>query len=146
MCKHFTTKVQDNPYDVLQISRTNNIQEIKLAFKTLTKVYHPDLNPNNKSKYKEILAAYNTLTDPQKKLIIDKEIDSLRNVTDRKKDPLTKWLYNSYNVDLTASNDGTQIPPHILKKNTKKATQNSKPKSELDTIKRYDKILVFFLL
>jgi molecular chaperone DnaJ len=56
--------MERDPYDVLGISREASEEEIKKAFKSLAKKYHPDLNPNDKNaeaKFKEINEAYRTL-------------------------------------------------------------------------------------
>lgn len=55
-----------NPYDVLGVSRNASDEEIKHAFKTLAKKYHPDLNQGDKSaeeKFKEVNEAYRTITN-----------------------------------------------------------------------------------
>lgn len=53
-----------DPYSVLGISRNATEEEIKKAYKTLSRKYHPDANINNpnkdqaEEKFKEIQAAY----------------------------------------------------------------------------------------
>lgn len=53
-----------NPYSVLGVSRDATEEEIKKAYKTLSRKYHPDANINNpnkeqaEEKFKEIQAAY----------------------------------------------------------------------------------------
>ncbi len=55
-------------YDILGVSKTATISEIKKAYKSLVKKYHPDVFEGNKdlaeSKIKEINDAYDTLSDP----------------------------------------------------------------------------------
>ena len=46
---------------------------IKSAYYKLAKQYHPDVNPNNGEKFKEVSAAYDTLGDAAKK----KEYDNI---------------------------------------------------------------------
>jgi len=65
----------NNPYDTLGISKTASPDEIKSAYRKLAKQYHPDQHPGDKSaeaKFKEISAAYEVLSDPQKKSNYDK--------------------------------------------------------------------------
>lgn len=57
-------------YQLLGVKRDASEQEIKKAFRKLAKQYHPDANPNNPSaeaKFKEINAAYEVLSDPEKR-------------------------------------------------------------------------------
>lgn len=55
-------------YDILGVSKTATSSEIKKAYKSLVKKYHPDVFEGNKdlaeSKIKEINDAYDTLSDP----------------------------------------------------------------------------------
>ena len=56
-------------YDVLGINQGSSEEEIKKAYRKLSKQYHPDLNPNNKQaeeKFKKIAEAYEVLTGKQK--------------------------------------------------------------------------------
>ncbi|KAL0429660.1 UNVERIFIED_CONTAM: Chaperone protein dnaJ A6, chloroplastic, partial [Sesamum radiatum] len=50
-------------YSVLNVSRNASLQEIKAAYRSLARKYHPDMNkrPGSEEKFKEIAAAYETL-------------------------------------------------------------------------------------
>ena len=56
-----------NPYDVLGISPDASDDEIKRAYRDLTKKYHPDANVNNplaelaEEKFKEVQEAYDEI-------------------------------------------------------------------------------------
>lgn len=62
-------------YDILGVSKNASKEEIKKAYKTLAKKYHPDLNPNNKDaekKFKELNEAYSALSDDNKRESFDR--------------------------------------------------------------------------
>lgn len=65
---------QKDPYEVLEVSRSATDEEIKKAYRRLSKKYHPDLNRDNpqaEAKFKEINAAYEVLGDKQKRAQYD---------------------------------------------------------------------------
>jgi molecular chaperone DnaJ len=62
-------------YDVLGIKKDATEKEIKQAYRRLARRYHPDVNPGDKSaeaKFKEINAAYEVLSDKEKRQKYDK--------------------------------------------------------------------------
>ena len=57
-------------YEVLGVSRNATDAEIKKAYRTLAKKYHPDMNPGDKEaekKFKEASEAYAVLSDAEKR-------------------------------------------------------------------------------
>ena len=52
--------MEKNPYDVLGISKDASADEIKRAYRKLSKKYHPDLNheAGAEEKFKEVNDAY----------------------------------------------------------------------------------------
>jgi len=58
-------------YEVLEIDPKASEEDIKKAYKKLALKYHPDKNPGQEEKFKEISTAYSVLSDPGKKDIYD---------------------------------------------------------------------------
>ena len=61
-------------YEVLGLTNSASEDEIKKAFRSLAKKYHPDMNPGDaeaEAKFKEINEAYEVLSDPDKKARYD---------------------------------------------------------------------------
>jgi molecular chaperone DnaJ len=60
-------------YGILGVSREATDDEIKRAYRKLARQYHPDVNPDPEAheKFKDINAAYEVLSDDQKRQIVD---------------------------------------------------------------------------
>ena len=60
-------------YDVLGVGKSASQDDIKKAYRTLAKKYHPDLNkaPDAEAKFKEVQEAYDILSDSNKKQLYD---------------------------------------------------------------------------
>ena len=68
-----TTTKQDY-YELLGVSRTAAVKDIRAAYRKLARKYHPDLNPGDKSaeeKFKQIQEAYEVLSDTKKRQVYD---------------------------------------------------------------------------
>jgi molecular chaperone DnaJ len=61
-------------YEVLGVARSATADEIKKAYRKLARQHHPDANPDDpkaEERFKEISAAYDTLSDPEKRKAYD---------------------------------------------------------------------------
>jgi len=66
-------------YETLEINENAAADEIKKAYRKLARKYHPDVNkdPQAEDKFKEINAAYEVLSNPEKKQQYDQHGDSM---------------------------------------------------------------------
>jgi len=65
-------------YAMLGVAPTASAEEIKRAYRKLARQHHPDRNPGDvdaEARFKEVQAAYDTLSDPQRRA----EYDAARN-------------------------------------------------------------------
>ena len=60
-------------YGLLGVNKGANDAEIKRAYRKLARELHPDVNPDEaaQAKFKEISVAYEVLSDPEKRRIVD---------------------------------------------------------------------------
>ena len=69
-----------DPYTTLGVKKDATQDDIQKAYRRLAKKLHPDLNPGSKGtedKFKEVAAAYDLLSDPDKRARFDRgEVDA----------------------------------------------------------------------
>src|ERR1700710_2582070 len=60
-------------YGLLGVSRDATREEIKRAYRKLARELPPDVNPDpaDQNRFKEVTAAYEVLSDPEKRRIVD---------------------------------------------------------------------------
>lgn len=89
-----------NYYEVLGVSQKSTKSEIKMAYREIARIYHPDsnfysdfvkndLNDQSVEIFKRITAAYHTLVDPERRSEYDKSIPQ----------GLNDWENNSHEED-----------------------------------------------
>ena len=63
-------------YEVLGVSRTATLEEVKSAYRKAALKWHPDRNPENKTeaeeKFRECTEAYSVLVDSNKRAMYDR--------------------------------------------------------------------------
>src|SRR5438034_7154246 len=62
-------------YEVLEVARSANEEEVRKAYRKQAVKFHPDKNPGDKAaeeKFKELGEAYEVLSDPDKRAAYDR--------------------------------------------------------------------------
>ena len=120
--------MEQNYYDILEVSKNASPEIIEKAYKTLVKKYHPDLQKSeDKNKYEEkikkINEAYDILSDSEKRKNYDLNLKN------------TEVSINDYNI-LYQENINLKNNLNILSY-SEKATTSSRKHSEDMMIKNY---------
>jgi molecular chaperone DnaJ len=63
--------VSTNLYETLGVAKNSSPDEIKKAYRKLVREVHPDRNPGNEERFKEVQAAYDVLSDAEKRKAYD---------------------------------------------------------------------------
>jgi curved DNA-binding protein len=70
-----------NHYATLGLDRRCTADQIRQSYRVLAKQHHPDLNPNSteaKARTQELNAAYETLSDPDRRRAYDEELNATK--------------------------------------------------------------------
>jgi hypothetical protein len=72
--------MNDDPYRVLGVSRTADEAAIRAAYLSLMKRHHPDRNDRGDDRAKEIAAAYQLLSSPERRAAHDRKASERRDI------------------------------------------------------------------
>jgi len=81
-------------YEVLGLSRSATEDQIKAAYRKLARKLHPDLNPGDKTaeeRFKDLQAAYDVLSDAEKRKLYDQYGENWRYVQQGGQPPPPGW-------------------------------------------------------
>ncbi len=79
----------DNPYTVLGVDKDASLDDIKRAYRRLAHKYHPDKDGGNEEKFKEVNAAYQILSDSNKRAQYDRFGQTFENASGPGFDPFS---------------------------------------------------------
>lgn len=124
--------MKKNYYDILEINKNASPEIVEKAYKTLVKMYHPDLQEENlKYKYEEKLKlineAYEILSDEEKRKEYDKTLE-INNISSEEFDEL-------YNENIKLKNKLNNIDKAFSESNSAnipKSSINNKPSNSIN--------------
>jgi len=96
-------------YDVLGVDRKASEKEIRSAYRRLARKHHPDVNPNDKNSeaiFKEVNAAHDVLSDPEKRRKYDKYGDQWEHADEIERMQRSRAGGRSGNVRFTTTDMG----------------------------------------
>lgn len=102
-----------NHYKVLNLKPSATTEEIKAAYKLLSKKLHPDVPGGSTAKFQQLTTSYAVLKDPLKKSLYDRELEEQRKAQ------------SFSNIKMSTSNQYFTRPTYVYYQ------QNEKPTSVL---------------
>ena len=75
LARFFASKRTKNYYEILGVQRTDSSIQIKKRFIDLAKQLHPDIDPKNTERFKEINEAYSVLSKDSQRQEYDQLFD-----------------------------------------------------------------------
>ena len=82
----------ENQYNILGVSPTATLTEIRKAYRSLAMHHHPDRNtrPGSAARFNAIKSAYELLSDPKKRAEYDQSLNN-RIILDPAQEALSLW-------------------------------------------------------
>jgi DnaJ-class molecular chaperone len=83
-------------YQILEVNYQASIDDIKKAYRKLSKKYHPDVKGGDEETFKKLTQAYETLTDPDKKREYDNSLRQSENIFSESNFSHNEWYYETH--------------------------------------------------
>ena len=93
-----------NLYEVLEVDKKATQEEIKIAYKRLVKLYHPDLVKGKEEQFKEVKKAYDVLSDDKRRKTYD-ETGRTEEITDEVKKTYFRTVFDELILTVITDND-----------------------------------------
>lgn len=129
-----------NAYEVLGIRNFATQKEIRLAYRSMSKKYHPDLHQGEvfyEEKFKEIQAAYNTLSNIEQRMELDCYLRQLHH-----KEIMSKQQEQNAPEDLTES----EFKRTVIDKKEFHTTGRVTEQKQVNTQQNYMKTIICVLI
>ena len=120
-------KTKKNYYNILGVTPDSEAAEVKAAYRSLARKYHPDINkaPESAQKFKDILEAYETLSDTTRR----KQYDMVNGFY---KTPKNSFAGNNFKK-ASQENSKTTFKQTSNNQNKKNKTQNNQNTTKSNT-------------
>lgn len=104
----------DDPYQVLSVSKSSSLEEIKSAYRKLASKHHPDKDGGDTATFQKIQAAYEILSDPMKRRAFDNPASQdtpfhFHNFNEGGIPPQFADLFKQFNVHFGQEGRGQQV-------------------------------------
>lgn len=95
-----------NPYETLGVAKDATDMQIKRAYRKLAQKFHPDIStePNAEAKFKEVKAAYELLSDPERRAYFDATGNVEGNALDPVRDALMMVMHDALVISVQLPN------------------------------------------